>query len=115
LLLFGSVVHPQLLFLLRVPTAMRPVLTRYSCFRCASCTQTVTWWSTVRHVLPPVAVAAGRVEGGAGSALGVVGEAVGTLDEVGAVRGVRVQPVVPFLAERCQCVWRKGALIRLPG
>ena len=72
-------------------------------------------WSTVRHVLPPVAVAAGRVEGGAGSALGVVGEAVGTLDEVGAVRGVRVQPVVPFLAERRQYVWRNGALIRLPG
>ena len=55
------------------------------------------------------------MEGGAGSALGVVGEAVGTLDEVGAVRGVRVQPVVPFLAERCQYVWRNGALIRLPG
>ena len=89
---------------------MRPVFTGYSCFHCASCTQSVTWWSTVRHVLPPVAVAAGRVEGGAGSALVVVGEAVGTLDKVGAVRGVRVQPVVPFLAERFHA-WRNGALI----
>ena len=52
------------------------------------------------HILQPVAVQLLRVEGGAGRAHGAVGDAVGTLDEVGAVLRVGVHSVVHGLAER---------------
>ena len=76
-----SCVHSQLLFLPCVPHLDNHLVV------------------TGGHIVQPVAVELVGMEGSARRAHGVEGEAVGTLDEVGAVHGVSVQPIVPFLAK----------------